>query len=90
MSRRSSGEHAWVEMSDADIQAMVRSVQPDVDRILEATGCDQVHVAQFTQYTDTSTANNRSIFYGGALYPPEDRYDVIDGAGIAEFRRHLQ
>jgi len=62
----------------------------NVDRILEATGCDQVHVAQFTQYTDTSTANNRSIFYGGALYPPEDRYDVIDGAGIAEFRRHLQ
>lgn len=36
MSRRSSGEHAWVEMSDADIQTMVRSVQPDVDRILEA------------------------------------------------------
>lgn len=36
MSRRSSGEHAWVEMSDADIQAMARSVQPDVDRILEA------------------------------------------------------
>ena len=62
----------------------------NVDRIVEATGCDQVHVAQFTHYTDTSTANNRSIFYGGALYPPEDRYEVIDGAYIAELRQHLQ
>ena len=61
----------------------------NVDRIIEYTGCDQVHVAQFTQYTDTSTANNRSIFYGGALYPPEDRYDVIDGAYIASIRQHL-
>ena len=61
----------------------------NVDRIVEATGCDQVHVAQFTQYVDTSTANNRSIFYGGALYPPEDRYDVIDGSCIAAIRERL-
>ena len=61
----------------------------NVDRIVEATGCDQVHVAQFTQYVDTSTANNRSIFYGGALYPPEDRYDVIDGFCIAAIRERL-
>ena len=45
----------------------------NVDRILEVTGCDQIHVAKFRQYTDPSTANNRDIFYGGALYPPEDR-----------------
>ena len=61
----------------------------NIDRIIEYTGCDQIHVARFTQYTDSSTANNRSIFFGGALYPPEDRYDVIDGDYIAEIRRHL-
>ena len=61
----------------------------NVDRILEVTGCDQIHVAKFRQYTDPSTANNRDIFYGGALYPPEDRYDVIDGDYIGEMRKHL-
>ncbi len=61
----------------------------NVDRIIEVTGCDQIHVAKFRQYTDPSTANNRDIFYGGALYPPEDRYDVIDGDYIAEIRKHL-
>lgn len=61
----------------------------NVGRILEATGCDQVHVTRFRQRTDPSTANNRDIFYGGALYPPEDRYDVIDGDYIGEMRERL-
>lgn len=61
----------------------------NVDAIMERTGCDQVHVARFRQYTDPSTGNNRDIFYGGALYPPEDRYDVIDGDYIAQIRQHL-
>ena len=61
----------------------------NVDRIIEYTGCDQIHVAKFRQYTDPSTANNRDIFYGGALYPPEDRYDVIDGDYIAAVRARL-
>ena len=60
----------------------------NIDRILAGTGCDQIHVAHFTQRLDPSTANNRDIFYGGALYPPEDRYDVIDGAFVAEMRGH--
>jgi len=61
----------------------------NVDKIIEHTGCDQIHVARFRQYEDPSTANNRDIFYGGALYPPEDRYDVIDGDYIAQIRTHL-
>lgn len=62
----------------------------NVNRIIEATGCDQIHVARFRQYTDPSTANNRDIFYGGALYPPEDRYDVIDGDYIRQVRQRLE
>ena len=61
----------------------------NVDDIVSRTGCDQIHVARFRQYTDPSTGNNRDIFYGGALYPPEDRYDVIDGDYISEIRKHL-
>ena len=61
----------------------------NVDRIVAATGCDQIHVARFRDVMDPSTANNRDIFFGGALYPPEDRYSVIDGDYIAEVRKHL-
>ena len=61
----------------------------NIDRILEVTGCDQIHVARFRALSDPSTANNRDIFYGGALYPPEDRYDVIDGDYIARLSERL-
>ena len=61
----------------------------NVDRIVEATGCDQIHVARFRNVMDTSTAGNRDIFFGGALYPPEDRYSVIDGDYIASMRERL-
>lgn len=60
----------------------------NIDKIVDFTGCDQIHVARFMQRVDPSTANNRDIFYGGALYPPEDRYDVIDGGYIAQIRTH--
>ena len=61
----------------------------NVDRIVEATGCDQIHVARFRDVMDASTANNPDIFFGSALYPPEDRYSVIDGDYIARMRKHL-
>lgn len=60
----------------------------NIDRILSVTGCTQIHVAKYASRLDPSTANNREIFYGGALYPPEDRYDVIDGDYIARVREH--
>ena len=61
----------------------------NLDKVIEATGCRQVHLAKFVQHTDPSTAGNPEIFYGGALYPPEDRYDVIDGDYIAAVRARL-
>lgn len=61
----------------------------NMDRLIEATGCRAIHVAKFRQYADPSTAGNPEIFYGGALYPPEDRYDVIDGDYIAQVRAKL-
>lgn len=61
----------------------------NIDRVLEATGCDQVHLGRTRSRTDTSVNGNPSIFFGGALRPPEDRYDVTDGDYIAEIRKHL-
>ena len=49
-----------------------------MDRVIAETGCRQIHLAAHRSCTDASVANNRSIYYGGCLYPPEDRFQVID------------
>lgn len=51
-------------------------------RILAETGADQLHVAAHRALCDPSTNNKRSIFYGGCLYPPEDRFNLIDRAVV--------
>ena len=42
------------------------------------TGADQIHVAAHRSVFDRSVENNRAIFFGGCLYPPEDRFSLID------------
>ncbi|MEG1578568.1 MAG: copper homeostasis protein CutC [Oscillospiraceae bacterium] len=59
----------------------------NMDKIRAETGCDQMHLAAHKMRLDLSVHNNRNIFYGGALYPPEDRYNVTDRdyiSGIVE------
>ncbi len=58
----------------------------NIDRIIAETGCNQIHVARFARRTDLSTRNNQEIYFGGALYPPEDGYDVTDRGYIAQLR----
>ena len=55
-----------------------------LERVLKETGADQIHVALHRSVSDRSTENNRSIFYGGCLYPPEDRYSLIDRQAVAD------
>lgn len=50
----------------------------NMDRVIAETGCDQIHLAAHKPQFDTSVNNNRAIYYGGCLYPPEDRFNVID------------
>ncbi len=58
-------------------------------RVVEATGCTQIHLARHRKLSDPSTANNRDIFFGGALYPPEDTFDQIDGEYVAAVRNAI-
>ena len=44
----------------------------------DVIGCGQIHLAWFKSMRDSSCSLRPQIFFGGALYPPEDRYDVID------------
>lgn len=55
------------------------SIRPhNVRQIVEQTGANQVHVSAFEQRIDPSTQHRPQITFGGALHPPEDRYDIIN------------
>ena len=59
----------------------------NVAEIVNETNSRQIHVAAFSVRYDHSTNGNPKIFYGGALYPPEDRYEIGDSALIAQIVR---
>ena len=61
-------------------QALDLLIDLNITRVLTSgqEADDQIHLAAHRSVADTSVLNNRSIFYGGCLYPPEDRYNMID------------
>lgn len=61
----------------------------NMDRIIAETGANQIHLAAHKPQYDTSVNNNRSIYYGGCLYPPEDRFNVIDSDYIGGMVQRL-
>jgi copper homeostasis protein len=64
--------------------------QYDLTRVIEATGCRQIHLTAFTTVVDTSTHARPQVTFGGALSPPEDRYAVTDSALVAKFAAQLK
>ena len=86
-----SGQEADVSNGTETVREMIRyaagriQILPgagitvrNYQRIVAETGTDQIHLAAHRSVADTSVFNNRSIFYGGCLYPPEDRFNMID------------
>ena len=51
----------------------------------EQMGVDQMHAAIHRTAYDVSCQHNTAIYFGGCIYPPEDRYKIADSAAIAEF-----
>lgn len=50
----------------------------NMERVIRESGCNQIHLAAHKARIDPSVNNNREIYYGGCLYPPEDRFQLID------------
>lgn len=50
----------------------------NVMSIVEQTGATQIHLSAFESRTDRSVQNRPDITFGGALRPPENRYDIIN------------
>jgi copper homeostasis protein len=50
---------------------------------IEKTGCREIHVAAWKTQRDDSTGGKPWVTFGGALYPPENQYDVTDRDAVA-------
>ena len=61
----------------------------NVRRVVAETGTTQLHLAKSRIMPDPSVHNNRSIFYGGALYPPEDTFELTDQSYVRDVRGQL-
>lgn len=57
--------------------------------IVQQTGVNQVHIAPFTSRDDPSCRRRPRVTFGGALYPPEDRYELIDRDAVRWTRSAL-
>lgn len=55
--------------------------------VREMTGVTMMHAAMHRVCYDRSTAGNPAIYFGGAVYPPEDRYSVTHAEDVAAFLR---
>lgn len=60
------------------------------DEVIAQTGCRHIHVAAWRSQRDESTRQRPDVTFGGALYPPEDRYDVTDRAVVRDLARRLE
>jgi copper homeostasis protein len=47
-------------------------------QVVESTGCKQIHLTAFKTQPDTSVRGRPFVTFGGALYPPEDQFQVAD------------
>lgn len=62
----------------------------DLRRVIEATRCKQVHLTAFKTETDSSTRGRPFVTFGGALYPPEDEFNMTDSELVARIARALK
>ncbi|OPZ85944.1 MAG: Copper homeostasis protein CutC [bacterium ADurb.Bin429] len=56
---------------------------PDV---LARTGTAQIHLALLKAYSDPSALGKPHVFFGGALRPSEEVYEIIDATAVAAIK----
>jgi copper homeostasis protein len=60
------------------------------DDVIAKTGCREIHVAAWTTRRDDSTRHRPQVTFGGALFPPEHRYDLTDRSVVAGLAQRLK
>jgi len=62
----------------------------NLQQVVAVTGCRQVHLTAFRTQADLSTQARPQVTFGGALFPPEDRYEVTDSTLVRRIAEVLQ
>lgn len=72
------------------IEILPGGVTPQTVRnVVSYTGADQVHMASFKAQSDTSTAHRPHVYFGFALYPAEDRFDLTNRDVVRKVKDRL-
>lgn len=58
--------------------------------VIARTGCKQIHVAAWKSQHDPSCELRAHVTFGGALYPPENRYEITDRDVIAGIAKRIK
>jgi copper homeostasis protein len=61
-----------------------------IDDVIARTRCEQIHVAAWASRRDRSTRHHPDVTFGGALFPPENLYDVTDRSVVADVAGRLR
>ena len=98
-----SGQQAAVPLGAGTIREMIQyaagriEILPgggikagNMDQVIAQTGCTQIHLSGHRDGVDLSAANDRAIHFGGCLYPPEDRFRVVDSDYIGGMVSRLE
>ncbi|HWY56497.1 MAG TPA: copper homeostasis protein CutC [Terriglobales bacterium] len=62
----------------------------NLKEMVEQIACRQVHLTAWGTVLDTSTHARPAITFGGALHPPEDRYQVTDAKLVRKISAMLK
>jgi copper homeostasis protein len=80
-----------LEKAHGRIEILPGGMSPrNAPQLIERIRCSQIHIAAFTRRSDPSARGNPEIFFGSALYPPEDSYELIDRSFVAGVRAATQ
>ncbi len=55
----------------------------EIESVIARTGCRQIHLTAFGTQRDLSTEGRPSVTFGGALYPPENLFQMTDSKLVA-------
>jgi copper homeostasis protein len=61
----------------------------NVRRLLDQTGCIQVHLTAFGEKQDTSTLANAGIYFGAPNGPEESKYELTDQNYVRRMKQEL-
>ncbi len=61
-----------------------------VDDVIARTGCREIHLAAWTTRRDDSTRHRPAVTFGGALFPPENLYDLTDRQVVGDIAARLK